>query len=86
EAAYVELSRGRHGNWLVLTAPEINELDRLGHAELDRHDHGLPLPDEEPGGVDDDLTERLSRSRAKYLALTRDPDAGRAHRLALAHT
>ena len=54
-----------------LTAPELDDLD----AELDRHDSGIPLPGEEPDDLDDDLTRRLNRSRAKLLALTHDPHA-----------
>ncbi len=44
EAAYVQLSRGRHANWLVIPDTQMAEID----AELARHDHGLPLPDEQP--------------------------------------
>ncbi len=39
EAAYVQLSRGRHTNHLVLARHEADQLD----AELVRHDHGIPL-------------------------------------------
>jgi len=46
EAAYPVLSRGRHENWLVLTAPELDALD----AELSRHDSPTPLPGEWPSG------------------------------------
>ncbi len=70
EAAYLVLSRGRHENWLVLTAPELDTLD----AELSRHDSPIPLPGEAPD-IDDELNRRLNTSRAKLLALTRDPYA-----------
>jgi conjugative relaxase-like TrwC/TraI family protein len=70
EAAYVQLSRARHGNWLIITAPDLARID----AELARHDHrGIPLPSEDID-IEDDLIERLNRSRAKLLALARDPD------------
>ncbi len=70
EAAYLVLSRGRHENWLVLTAPELDALD----AELSRHDSPILLPGETPD-IDDELNRRLNTSRAKLLALTRDPHA-----------
>ena len=70
EAAYLVLSRGRHENWLVLTAPELDALD----AEVARHDSPIPLPGEAPD-IDDELNRRLNTSRAKLLALTRDPHA-----------
>jgi conjugative relaxase-like TrwC/TraI family protein len=70
EAAYVQLSRARHGNWLIITAPDLARID----TELARHDHrGIPLPSEQLD-IEDDLIERLERSRAKLLALARDPD------------
>ena len=70
EAAYVQLSRGRHSNWLIVTQPELVDIDD----ELDRHDHGLPHPTEHDD-IDEDLTRRLHRSNAKFLALARDPHA-----------
>jgi hypothetical protein len=75
EGAYVQLSRGAAANWLVLTEPEAAELRRERLDELQRHDTGLiPLHDEPPEAADH-LIERLSGSRAKHLAHTRDPDA-----------
>ncbi|MDQ6840356.1 MAG: relaxase domain-containing protein, partial [Actinomycetota bacterium] len=82
EAAYVQLSRGAEGNWLIVTAPELAHVD----TELDRHDHGLPLPDEQPDDLDTDLQKRLGRSRAKLLALAVDPDADRVQQLAATQT
>lgn len=70
EAGYLVLSRGRQENWLVLTAPELDAID----AELARHDSPIPLPGEKPD-IDDELDRRLNTSRAKLLALTRDPYA-----------
>ncbi|MCU1389744.1 MAG: conjugative relaxase [Ilumatobacteraceae bacterium] len=75
EGAFVELSRGTHSNWIVLTAPEAAQLARDLHAEseIDRHDHGLN-PDPTPT-VEEDLTTRMGVSRAKQLTHTIDPDA-----------
>jgi conjugative relaxase-like TrwC/TraI family protein len=78
EAAYVQLSRGRHTNRLVLARHEVDAFD----AELVRHDHGLPLPGEVADDPYEDLIEQLRRSGAKSLALTEDPDAVFVHRLA----
>lgn len=69
EAAYLVMSRGRESNWMVLTAPEVEILD----AELARHDSPLLLPGEEPDTANEELLARWSASRAKQLALTRDP-------------
>jgi len=80
EAAYLVLSRGRHENWLVLTTPELDDL----HAEVARHDSPIPLPGEAPD-VDDELNRRLNTSRAKLLALTRDPYAELVAATAAAH-
>lgn len=77
EAGYLLLSRGREENWLIATATELERLDR----DLDHHDRGLIHPDEELD-VDEDLTRRLNRSRAKLLASTHDPHAGQISRLA----
>lgn len=71
EAAYVQMSRGRASNELIIPAPQMEQLDR----DLARHDHGIPLPTEEPPEAIDDLLDRLERSRAKHMALSRDPDA-----------
>lgn len=71
EAGYLVLSRGRNENWLLLTAPELADLD----ADLDRHDSPIPLLGEEPDDLDTELHRRLNTSRAKRLALTDDPHA-----------
>ncbi|MCU1391904.1 MAG: hypothetical protein JWM34_332 [Ilumatobacteraceae bacterium] len=75
EGAYVELSRGTHTNWIILTNPEAATLTRELEADqdTDRHDHGLN-PDPTPT-VSDDLTARMGASRAKQLTRTIDPDA-----------
>jgi conjugative relaxase-like TrwC/TraI family protein len=78
EAGYTGLSRGRHSNWLVLTRAELDDID----TELANHNHGIPLPSEEPDDVTTELTHRLERSRAKLLALTRDPHADHVAHLA----
>jgi conjugative relaxase-like TrwC/TraI family protein len=80
EAGYTGLSRGRESNWLVLTRTELNQID----AELANHNTGIPLPSEEPDDLHTELTHRLERSRAKLLALSRDPHAD--HVLHLANT
>jgi hypothetical protein len=74
EGAYVELSRGAAENWIVLTDPEAAELAHEHSAELARHDTGLTPPEDQPGDLDDELTERLQRSRAKQLAHSVDPE------------
>ena len=72
EAGYLVMSRGRASNWLIVTEPEIDAVDD----ELARHgDHTIPLPGEEPDPLDDELVDRLSSSRRKLLAVTRDPFA-----------
>jgi conjugative relaxase-like TrwC/TraI family protein len=72
EAAYVQLSRGRRANQILLTDPEHAAL----RAELDaeRHDRGLIPPDEQIDPIDEHLSARLNRSAAKQLAHTIDPD------------
>lgn len=80
EAGYLVLSRGRDHNQLVVTAREIDDLDR----ELSRHDSPLRLPDEDPD-IDNDLEQRLRTSRAKQLAHTIDPDAATIAELADSH-
>ncbi|MDP2289597.1 MAG: hypothetical protein Q8M22_00315, partial [Actinomycetota bacterium] len=74
EAAYVDMSRGQHTNLLVITRPEAEQIDLLARDPLERHDqHGIPLPTEEPGTIDDELVDTFERSRAKHLAHTIDP-------------
>ncbi|MCU0310712.1 MAG: relaxase domain-containing protein [Acidimicrobiales bacterium] len=82
EAAYVQLSRGRHSNTLVIPQAQIDEID----AELTRHTHGIPLQGEEPNEPLENLIDKLQTSRAKLFALTRDPDADRVAVLADTHT
>lgn len=81
EAAYVQLSRGRHSNTLVIPAEQMHAVD----AELTRHNHGIPLPGDGPNDPFDELLGRLARSGAKQLALTRDPDADVIAQLAATH-
>lgn len=78
EAGYVVMSRGKAANWLVVTAPDLAEVD----AELARHDSPIPLPGEEPGDLDDELVDALSTSRHKLLALAQDPAAPAVHHAA----
>jgi conjugative relaxase-like TrwC/TraI family protein len=78
EAAYVQMSRGSHANILVVTGQEATDID----AELARHDHGIPLPGDDPDDLDTELDRRLGQSRAKLLALSHDPDAQRVDTLA----
>lgn len=81
EAAYVQLSRGRHSNTLVIPAEQMHAVD----AELTRHNHGIPLPGDGPDDPYDELLGRLARTGAKQLALTRDPDADVIAELAATH-
>jgi conjugative relaxase-like TrwC/TraI family protein len=74
EGAYVELSRGAAENWIVLTDPEVAELARQAGSELARHDAGITPPEDQPGDLDEELTGRLQRSRAKQLAHVIDPE------------
>ncbi|MCU1496778.1 MAG: hypothetical protein JWM47_731, partial [Acidimicrobiales bacterium] len=78
EAAYVQMSRGARSNVLVVTEPEMAAVD----AEVQRHDHGIPLPAEEPDDIDTDLRRHLERSRSKLLAIAHDPDAATVDTLA----
>jgi hypothetical protein len=82
EGAYVALSRGADENVIILTDPEAAELARQASLELARHDTGIVPPDELPPDVDTELTERLGRSGAKYLAHTLDPDVAAVDHLA----
>ncbi len=81
EAAYVQLSRGRHSNTLIIPAEQMQTVD----AELTRHNHGIPLPGDSPDDPFDELLGRLARSGAKQLALSRDPDADVIVELAATH-
>lgn len=72
EAGYLVMSRGRTSNWLIVTQPEADEVD----AELARHGRdAIPLPGEEPDTIDEEVQDRLSTSRQKLLATSRDPHA-----------
>jgi conjugative relaxase-like TrwC/TraI family protein len=71
EAGYLQLSRGRVENWLILTAADVDLLDR----ELERHDSTLAPADDTELDVDEDLVRRLNLSRAKLLASSHDPHA-----------
>ncbi len=82
EAAYVQLSRGTHANHLLLTDPEAATLLAEASTETERHDRGLTPADERADDIDTHLNERLTRSRAKQLAHTLDPDLGLVHDLA----
>jgi hypothetical protein len=72
EAAYTDLSRGAEENWLIVTNPELARLIAELDPDLDRHDTGID-PDEDVE-LAEDLTERMSKSRAKHLAHSVDPD------------
>jgi conjugative relaxase-like TrwC/TraI family protein len=81
EAAYVNLSRGAAENWLVLTDSEAAEVHRQATEEIARHDSGLTPPHDEPSNTHDDVIERVSRSHAKQLAHSVDPDVNVVDRL-----
>jgi conjugative relaxase-like TrwC/TraI family protein len=82
EAAYVQLSRGRYTNTLVIPQAQMDDLD----AQLERHATGIPLPGEEPVETMEGLIDRIESTRAKLLALSRDPHADRVAALADAWT
>lgn len=85
EGAYVQLSRGAATNLLVVTDTEIAELHRAASADVSRHDSPLPLPDEHPDDVRNDLVTRLTRSAAKRLAHHHEPDLETIDWLARTH-
>jgi conjugative relaxase-like TrwC/TraI family protein len=75
EAAYVDFSRGRGKNLIVLAQPDIDHLDELAADSVERHDRkAIPLPSEQPAPAEEDLVATLQRSGAKHLAHTIDPD------------
>ncbi|MBU3688394.1 MAG: hypothetical protein B7C54_11700 [Acidimicrobiales bacterium mtb01] len=82
EGAYVELSRGSHENWIILTDPEAAELHRQASTEIRRHDSDLTPDWDRTSDVEEDLVERVSRSHAKQLAHSLDPDLERVDHLA----
>jgi conjugative relaxase-like TrwC/TraI family protein len=86
EGAYVELSRGAAENWIVLTDPEAAEFARQSASELARHDMGITPPDEQASDLDQELTGRLQRSRAKQLAHAIDPELDLVDQLARTRT
>lgn len=75
EAAYVAMSRARFGARLYATVSQVAELTELSHSR------GIPLPDDERD-PEHELIERIERSEAKALAITRSPHADAASRLA----
>ena len=80
--AYVQLSRGAIENWLIITNPELVELQRLADPELDSHNRGLIPSQEQPGPLDEELTGQLSIDRSKHLAHHHDPDTAAVDHLA----
>lgn len=75
EAAYVDFSRGRRDNLIVLAQPDIDHLDVLAADSVERHDRkAIPLPSEQHAPAEEDLVDTLQRSGAKHLAHTVDPD------------
>ncbi len=80
--AYVQLSRGAIENWLIITNPELAELQRHVDPELDSHNRGLTPSHEQPGPLDQELTGQLSIDRSKHLAHHHDPDAAVVDHLA----
>lgn len=72
EAGYLVLSRGRSENWLIVTQHDVDALD----TELARHaPDTIPLPNETPEPLDEQLLTRLTTSRRKQLASAVDPHA-----------
>lgn len=68
EAAYVALSRARHGATLYATSRQAAEIGERDHAT------GLPLPSE-TDHPEHDLLTTIGRSEAKTFATTIDPTA-----------
>ncbi len=75
EAAYVAMSRARHGAWLYATTSQAAYITEPGHSA------GIPLPDE-ADDAEHTLLAVLERSEAKHLALTTTPFAAAAADLA----
>ena len=74
EAAYVALSRARHGASLYVTSDQAAEdFDAAGHGT------GIPHPDDRP---DEQLLRRLHHSQAKSFATSLFPEALTVDRLA----
>ncbi len=86
EGAYTALSRGRHSNILIMTDPEIAQLEGERQADPPPHHNGLRLPTEQPGPARDELADRVSLRRGKQLAHTIDPDHGHINQLSSTHT
>jgi conjugative relaxase-like TrwC/TraI family protein len=77
EAAYVALSRARHGARLFATTRQAAELAEQPHTT------GIPLPNEPPADdPEHDLVAQLHRSEAQTLALSQHPDLLAIHTLA----
>ena len=68
EAAYVAMSRARHGAFLYATTSQAAQLDNQSHAT------GIPLPTEQDHD-DGELLVRLRQSRAKTLVTVEFLDA-----------
>ena len=64
---------------------EAAQLHREAAQDTERHDAGLAPPDD-VGDTRDDLIERISRSRARQLAHTFNPDLETVDRLARRHS
>lgn len=73
EAAYVAMSRARHGARLYATVAQYDEL-------VER-DHSTGTPVDEDRTAEQTLIDRLTPSRAKQLASVLDPDARAIARL-----
>jgi conjugative relaxase-like TrwC/TraI family protein len=87
EAAYVDFSRGRAANLIVLTQTDLDHVDDLARDALDRHGrHAIPLPSEQPGDINDEMIDTLQQSRAKHLAHTIDPDLAAVDQLTRTRT
>jgi conjugative relaxase-like TrwC/TraI family protein len=86
EGAYVQLSRGAAGNWLIVTDTQAAAIHHQLATDLERHDTGLTPPDEQPSDTAHEVTARASRSRAKQLAHSLDPDVDFVNYLATTRT
>lgn len=82
EGAYTALSRGREGNVLLMTDPEMRLLETERAADPPSHGTGIRLPSEEPPTAAEQVAQRVSQRRGKQLAMDLDPEINTVKQLA----